>query len=368
MNNNFETYLKQRIQNEGPITLADYMQACLSDPDHGYYRVRDPLGALGDFITAPEISQVFGELIGIWSLSVWNSLGQPGPFKLIELGPGRGTMLNDALRAARILPGFLKNTSVHLTETSPVLRDKQKELLSHHAVEFSWHDDPENIAPGPSIIVANEFLDALPIHQLVFRGGKWFERMIGLDSKDELMFIHALKPFTNHNIIPRLPQKVTDGDILEIRPAVSEVIRMLKKRSTLHPVVALFIDYGHSQTAYGDTFQAIKNHKFYPPLKTPGEADLTSHVDFGALKELANKSGMRTYGPLTQSHFLQKLGIQQRTEQLVKSSTPDKRRGIVEGVERLVAAGKMGELFKVLVVTGGTQVIPPPFNEMSDLA
>ena len=367
MKNRFESYLKGRIQSGGPVSLLEYMQACLADPEHGYYRVRDPIGATGDFITAPEVCQIFGELVGIWTLSCWNAMGRPAPLNLIELGPGRGTMMNDVLRASRVIPEFLPAVRVHLAETSPILRKQQKDTLKKHKVPLFWHDDPDLIPPGPSIILANEFLDALPVQQFVFQNGQWFERMIGLDSDDNLIFLHALKPCETADSLPQSLQTAQNGDILEVRPAMGEVMRMLSERAAHHPVFSLFIDYGHEVTAYGDTFQAVKSHRFVSPLETPGEADLTAHVDFGALKSEALQRQLKCYGPITQSHFLQRLGLRERALQLMRSASPEQQKAIAQGADRLASPEKMGVLFKVLVVTGGTDIMPPPFDTMSDL-
>ncbi len=344
--------LRRRIRRDGPIPIDQYMLACVSDPEHGYWSKAGTIGAAGDFITAPEISQVFGELIGLWCAVVWQSLGQPSPVRLIELGPGRGTLMRDALRAARAVPEFLDAASIHLVEISAPLRELQKAALAGNMV--GWHDAFGDVPAGPSIIVANEFLDALPIRQLVFsEDGAWHERMIGLDSDDQLCFVAGGAVHHDDGISPQ------SGAIVELRPEEDHLLAALSARQP--PVTALFIDYGPAEAAFGDTLQAVRRHAYAHPLAAPGSADLTAHVQFARLAKKARAAGLAAVGPITQAEFLGRLGIAERAARLM-AANPDRAGEIEAGVQRLMAPTGMGQLFKVMAVH--TPGLPPllPFG------
>lgn len=353
--------LKARIDQSGPISVAAYMDACLADPDHGYYRTRDPFGARGDFTTAPEISQVFGELIGLWSAALWQFMGSPKPIKLIELGPGRGTLMADALRAARTVPDFLPAAEIHLVETSPVLRDRQADSLKDFAPH--WHGDLADVPPGASIIVANEFLDALPVHQYVRRKDGWHERLIGHDTGSGLVFTETPHPLTEPpDVAAELEDAAGDGAIAEWRPAAGKIVKQLGARARAHPLAALFIDYGHERSAIGDTLQAVSRHGFTDPLAAPGDQDLTAHVDFDHLSRRAAAAGLGVHGPVSQGTFLQSLGLAQRCEQLMKGKDPDTVQKIGSGAQRLIDPDQMGTLFMGLALTGADIPAPPGFE------
>jgi NADH dehydrogenase [ubiquinone] 1 alpha subcomplex assembly factor 7 len=349
--------LRAVIAHEGPISVERYMALCLSHPVHGYYATRDPLGAAGDFTTAPEISQMFGELIGLWAASVWDGMGRPDPLRLIELGPGRGTLAADALRAARALPGFLDALDLHLVETSPVLRAKQSKALQGGPVAVSWHEDLGEIPDGAGIVIANEFLDALPIRQYVRTKRGWCERLVGL-SEDGLSFGLAGEPERGLNA------PAPAGTVLEIPAAGIALMRRLAGRLVASGGAALVVDYGAARDGRGDTLQAVKGHAFADPLGEPGEADLTAHVDFAALAEAARQRGARAYEPVTLGDFLRALGIETRAAALKARATPPQVAAIESGLRRLTGdgSGEMGELFKVMAVTDPTLGPPPGFS------
>jgi len=334
--------LRGLIALEGPITVERYMDLCLRH----YYATRDPFGAAGDFTTAPEISQTFGELIGLWMLEVWHAMGRPGPCRIVELGPGRGTLMADLLRATRLLPDFRAAASVHLVETSPALRERQREALAQAGLPVTWHDRLDHVPPGPLLLVANEFFDALPVRQFVATGRGWCERLVGLDG-DRLVFGLRGEPEAG------LPSPVRLGDVLE-RPAMTlGVTGDLARRLTENGGAALIIDYGYWGPAFGDTLQALKNHAFIDPLAEPGEADLTTHVDFHQLAQAARASAARVHGPSTQADFLLALGIEARTTSLKERATPAQAADLDRALARLTERGPrgMGDLFKVLALT-----------------
>jgi NADH dehydrogenase [ubiquinone] 1 alpha subcomplex assembly factor 7 len=335
-----EAEIRRIIAADGPMQVARYMELCLGHPRHGYYTTRDPLGAAGDFVTAPEVSQMFGELIGAWAATVWRQMGSPAGVKLIELGPGRGTLMADALRAARALPGFLDATTVHLVETSPALRARQQARLE--SAPTHWHDRIEDVPDGPCIAIANEFVDALPVDQLVCDRDGWHLRMVGVVA-DRLAYVVAPDPLRHPVDVDAVP-----GAIQELRHDAP--VALLAQRIARHGGAALIIDYGHGATATGDTLQAVRAHQFADPLADPGEADLTTQVDFAALARTAQRAGAATSGPLGQGEFLRRLGIAERAARLKASATAEQAAEIDAALTRLTAADQMGELFKVLAI------------------
>jgi len=337
-----EDSLREMIALEGPITVERYMGLCL----RRYYATRDPLGSAGDFTTAPEISQMFGELIGLWMLEVWNGMGRPAGCRLIELGPGRGTLMADLLRATRLLPDFKAAAAVHLVETSPALRQKQQAALASSGFSVHWHDRIEDVPPGPTLLVANEFFDALPVRQFVGTERGWCERLVGLDG-ERLTF--GLRPEPE----PALGRPLKPGDILEWPAASIDVMSEIARRLARDAGAALILDYGYWGPAFGDTLQALKGHKPVDPLDEPGEADLTTHVDFHRLAQAAVAGSTRAHGIVTQGDFLQTLGIEARASALKARATPAQAADIDRALARLTERGPtgMGDLFKVLAVT-----------------
>jgi len=340
-----EAEIRRIIETEGPITVSEYMRLCLAHPRYGYYVMRDPLGAKGDFTTAPEVSQMFGELIGAWAAAVWQQMGWPPHVHLIELGPGRGTLMADALRAARALPAFRAALSVHLVEISPALREAQKRALIAEA-GVQWHRALEEVPDGPAIVIANEFIDALPVHQFVKDFDGWHLRAIGVIG-GKLNFVVVPAP---------MPQEFNagtvdapDGTILELRD--EGPTELVAERVVEHGGAALFIDYGHWQVTTRDTLQAVKDHRYADPFAAPGEADLTTQVSFGEVATWAQRQGAAVSRMLTQGDFLRRLGIEARAARLKRNATPPQAADIDSALTRLTAPDQMGDLFKVLAIT-----------------
>ncbi len=351
--------LRQRIKDSGAISVEDWMQACLADPDYGYYMTRDPLGRTGDFTTAPEISQMFGELLGLWAGVVWQQMGSPGNVRLVELGPGRGTLMKDALRAARGIAGFMDALDVHLVETSPVLTRAQQQSLRGVSCPVSWHTAISDVPDGPVIVIANEFLDALPVRQFIRHGGMWCERVIGLDGDQ---FVFDIGDRVDENLIWPPLRSSPDGAIVEVAPQVISAVKAVAKRVTAAPGAALFLDYGYSDHAQGDTFQALRNHKYANPLTDPGQQDLTVHVNFAGVRDAASDAGARVWGPLEQGAFLERLGIAARAATLLASASKEQAADIGSARHRLVDADAMGRLFKVIALTHPDSPAPPAFE------
>ncbi|MFG1358485.1 class I SAM-dependent methyltransferase [Xanthobacter pseudotagetidis] len=347
MSRELEDEIRAQIAASGPMPLRRFMALALGHPKYGYYITRDPLGAAGDFVTAPEISQMFGELIGLWAVAQWQAMGAPAPFRLVELGPGRGTLMADALRAARLVPDFAAAARLHLVETSPALRAVQARALG--AAEPLWHDRLEEVPDGPVIVIANEFFDALPIDQFVFQAGRWHARRIGLDAAGALAFgLHPMPaPEAAALAAPLGPP--AEGAVLErMEPGPAQA---LARRIAGAGGAALVIDYGHAG-GYGDTLQALKAHLFADPLADPGEADLTAHVDFSALARLARGEGARAFGPVGQGEFLLRLGLAQRAERLKAGKDTAAQAAVEAAALRLAGTkeGQMGALFKAMVI------------------
>jgi SAM-dependent MidA family methyltransferase len=377
--------LRARIRQDGPLPLDEYMRICLADPEHGYWQRGDTIGADGDFITAPEISQAFGELIGLWCAVVWQSMGRPSSLRLVELGPGRGTLMRDALRAARAVPHFLDALDVHLVEVSAPLRELQRQTLASSpspassprwrgptqlstrdqpAVvdprslgdDVTWHATLGEVPSGPAIVIANEFLDTLPIRQLVFRDGAWRARVVEIGTCGALQF--AAKEIAEVDPVELPEEPPRPGAIVELRAGEEELLAALGKRPT--PCVALLIDYGPARSTYGDSLQAVRRHTYVDPLSLPGRTDLTAHVRFARLAQKARAAGLAVDGPITQGEFLASLGIVERASKLM-AANPARAGEIEAGVQRLISPTGMGELFKVLAVRSHGLPPPPPF-------
>ena len=348
--------IAQRIRLQGPISLAAFMADALGHPEHGYYRRADPFGQAGDFVTAPEISQMFGELIGLWCAEVWRLMGSPAAFRLVELGPGRGTLMADALRAARVLPGFEAAASLHLVETSPALRARQKAALAGRDV--AWHDGFGEVPAGPTILVANEFFDALPVHQFVRTPGGWRERLVALDG-DRFVLATAPTPTPAEVLIPEaIRLAAPDGSVAEVSPAAVSTARAIAERLEAEGGAALIVDYGHAVHGTGETLQAVRRHRYHDILDDPGEADLTAHVDFAALADAARPHAA-LHGPVTQGAFLRDLGIEMRARQLSQRATEAQRQDIETALHRLIDPAEMGNLFKVLAMSDRGLALPP---------
>jgi NADH dehydrogenase [ubiquinone] 1 alpha subcomplex assembly factor 7 len=356
--------LKERIAREGPISVANYMDACLGDARAGYYRTRQPIGLKGDFITAPEISQIFGELLGLWAVAAWQAMGEPSRVVVAELGPGRGTLMADAVRAWRSVPKFLESVTIALVETSPSLRETQRATLRGSPASVRWHERIDDVPEGPLILIANEFIDALPVRQFMRQGSVWRERCVTVGRNGDLAFTlgDAVVDSDLLEVVREL--EASEGAIFETRPAVDVLLAALTARATSAPLAALFIDYGHEQSGLGDTLQAIHRHKYADPLAAPGETDLTAHVDFAEMKRSAKALGLEAYGPMPQGEFLLKLGLEARRDRLLREARPDQREAIVSGAARLASPSAMGVLFKMLALTSSGLASPPPFGEI----
>lgn len=341
--------LKDRIRREGPISVSAYVRACLYDPDCGYYRRKPAIGAGGDFITAPEISQVFGELIGLWCAVVWQHMGSPPRLDLVELGPGRGTLMADALRATRIVPGFHQALHLRLVESNATLVPLQRAAIAAHNVPASWSEtveacvDAVSGTPAPMIVIANEFLDTCAAEQYEAHNGEFVLRGVGLDADGALTF--TLLPDRMAEPVQAPPR---DGDFLEIQDF--GFFRPLARLMTDRPAAALFIDYGAASAASTDTLQAVRGQKSEPPLQSPGEADLSFQVDFARFRRLALETpGLAVDGPVPQAQFLGQLGIVERASRLM-AANPAKAAAIELQTQRLMAPAGMGSRFLALGV------------------
>ena len=338
------------------MTVAQFMAEALGHPTHGYYQRRDPLGRAGDFITAPEISQMFGELIGLWCVELWHAIGRPDPCHLVELGPGRGTLMADALRAARVRPAFVAAIRVHLVETSPYLRERQAGALQAHRPQ--WHASLAEVPEGPLLLVANEFFDALPVNQFELTAEGWRERVVASHG-DGLVFGWAPPGPSFGLLTPR--QRL--GPWAEVCPAALQLAGEIGGRLARGSGAALIIDYGTSRSLPGESLQALRRHQPVDPLAEPGEADLSAHVDFAALSQAAAEAGAKTYGPLPQGEFLMRLGLAARAESLIARATPEQARDIETARRRLLDAREMGNLFKALTLTAPGLPTPPGFAD-----
>lgn len=350
--NLLEERLRMVIEADGPIPLDRYMQQAMTDPECGYYTRLDDIGAKGDFITAPEISQMFGELMGLWIADMWMRMGSPADAIVAELGPGKGTLMADAMRAIqRAAPEMLVGCQLWLVEASPRLRELQGERLQ--AYSPNWAETVEDLPENPLLLIGNEFLDALPVRQIVRRGEGWTERAVSISG--DTLAITEIEP---QGEVPSDLPPMTEGEVLEISPTRSAAVRTIAAQVATLGGAALLIDYGHELTVPGDTLQAMKAHQFHPVLETPGEADLTSHVDFSALARTARQDGLNILGPIGQRQFLLRLGIEARLAQLLKNADQETAAGLTTGFRRLTDPSHMGHLFKVLCLSNDQIGVP----------
>ena len=348
------------IELNGPLSVADYFHLCLADPEHGYYQVEEPFGESGDFTTAPEISQLFGELIGIFFVQAWQAMNRPANLQCVELGPGRGTLMADIQRVMIALaPDLAGSASFHLVESSERLRAQQTQTLAGCGMQNFWHDDLATIPTGPTLLVANEFFDALPIRQFVKTPEGFRERVVTIDDHRQLALAAGLAELVAEN--PEIGAGLPDGTIFEQAPARTAYFERIAQRLSEFGGFALTIDYGHFQTNVGDTLQAVSGHGYEDVLHSPGKADLTSHVDFEALASVAKDHGVTVAAPLTQAQFLLRLGLLERAGSLGSGKSPQVQETIRNAVERLAGEGdgQMGKLFKVLCIFSGCGLIPP---------
>jgi NADH dehydrogenase [ubiquinone] 1 alpha subcomplex assembly factor 7 len=359
--NALATKIARCIESQGPISVAQYMNLCQFDPENGSYTVRQTIGR--DFVTSPEISQTFGEMLGLWVAQTWHDQGRPANPRLVEMGPGRGTLMADALRAiAAATPEFLAVADIVLVEASPALMTMQRDKLKLSNVEASWHECFDDaFADRPLYLIANEFFDCLPVHQYVKTQRGWCERMVGL--KDgALSFALSPDPVPNsETLLPPTRGTGAEGAVYELAPAAlalaEEIARVIAKQGG----GAVFMDYGYDMAGFGDTLQAVANGKSVGTLNDPGSSDLSAHVDFLALARAAAAGGAAVYGPTSQCNFLADLGIGERGERLIKSNPKDARE-IAIAIDRLVNPAEMGALFKALVLVAQGAPKPPGFG------
>lgn len=343
------------IAAQGPISVAQFMAMALHDPQAGYYATREPLGAGGDFITAPEVSQMFGELLGLWIVQAWRDQGQPSPARLVEFGPGRGTMMADVLCAARADPDFLAGLDVVLVEASPPLCAVQAATINYPIVRWVDRFD-ESSMDRPLFVLANEFFDALPIRQFVMADGGWRERMVAVDETGALAF--ALSPDASPLDVPAERSGADNGAIYEVSPSREAIVEQIAHAIARKGGAALIVDYGYGEGAgFGETLQAVSEHKFADILEAPGEADLSSHVDFAALIHAAQRAGAAAYGPVEQRTLLCDLGIVQRAEALSRNHL----QSMEDQLNRLILPEEMGTLFKAMAIVPNGAATPPGF-------
>lgn len=350
--------IKDEIRTQGPITIARYMDLALGHPKHGYYIKRDPFGENGDFVTAPEICQVFGELVGLWSAELWHQMGA-GPIQIVELGPGRGTLMADFLRSTKHIDEYHAHMSVHMVETSPHLQDAQYHALRELHDRLEWYDRIEDVPEGPTIFIANEFFDALPIRQHMQTEDGLKERLIGLDEEGDLQFIMEAGGLS----LAKGEETIAKGTVIESCPAAKHIMGEIAQRVKQHGGGALIIDYGYLGESHQDTLQALKNHAFHNVLNEPGEADITAHVDFATLLEVAEGQGVAIHGTVEQGALLSRLGAELRVNMLLQHAAPDQQEHLVSGLRRLIDPNQMGELFKAIAITQQPSILPAGFEK-----
>lgn len=354
--------IKALIAVHGPLSVTDYFALCLADPEYGYYKTRDPFGRGGDFVTAPEISQLFGEMVGVFLVHAWEKHLKPRrSVRIAEIGPGRGTMMADILRVMqKLAPELYEIATIHLIETSPALRNIQRKSLDAHADKISWHESFDELPLGFLLLAANEFFDAVPIRQFVKTQTGFRERLVGIDDDGRLAFVSGAGSL-DPALLPLGHQNAPQGTVVEVAPARAAIMQMLSDRLFNGGGTALIIDYGHLATGFGDTLQAVFSHAFDPPLAHPGEADLTSHVDFEVLADVAHARSVSVNGMMTQGQFLLELGLIERAGILGRGKTAPEQEAIRAAVDRLAGNGpnQMGELFKVIAVSSPAVSLAP---------
>ena len=354
--------IREKIQENGPMPISEYMGLCLGHPEHGYYMKQDPFGREGDFITAPEVSQMFGEMLGAWIIDTWQKMGAPSNITLLECGPGRGTLMSDILRVAKQVPDFWKAVHIQLMETSPVLKEKQEYALGSydlaHAAEWIICTESVNLQ-FPVIAIGNEFLDALPVDQYVFTDAGWAKKYISLKENGSFRIYEKSQDLNTDNTEKHMPNglfKPKLGEIVEVsleeKRINSELIKIILKQGGS----ILWVDYGFKNYGYGDTLQVVKNHRFSNLFESPGESDITYHINFADLADRALAKKVVVHGAVSQKNFLINLGIEKRAEILRQGATEIQRRDIDAALERLIGSDQMGDLFKVIAFTDNPNI------------
>jgi len=357
-----EKKIKNIIRNSGPISISNYMQISLSDPEHGYYRKKSPIGTRGDFITAPEISQIFGELIATWLISCCQSFKLDTELCLAELGPGRGTLMMDILRVFSKIESFNKSVEVRMIDINEqMIAEQKKKLSAYPDMNIEWKESIDDLPKKPLLLVCNEFFDALPINQFVMTEKGWREKMINLDVDDNLSYSLS-NDITPHTAL--IPKDITKDapldSIYEVSPASISIMKQVSSHINKYGGFAIIIDYGYYGNCYKDTFQAIKDHKYHDVLDSPGLADLTAHVDFDYLSNIAKDENLNVYSNTTQGDFLKNMGISIRGSLLSKNS--EQKEKIDDDIHRLISSDEMGTLFKCLAITSKDIQQPFGFN------
>ena len=353
------------IGRQGPISILEFMTLALHDPAAGYYATREPIGAGGDFVTAPEVSQMFGELIGLWLAQTWLDQGSPKRPLLVELGPGRGTLMADALRALNVVPAFRGALDVVLVEASPLLQAQQRAAFADCGVNVRWVSSFADVGSDrPIFLAANEFFDALAIRQFVKTERGWCERMVGIDESGALAFALSPVPYPAANL-PANRDGAPRGGVYEMSPAGESIAEEIGHAIATSGGAALIIDYGYDTPGFGETLQAVRGHQFADILKNPGASDLSAHVDFHSLGDAAVRGGASVCGPMEQGPFLLSLGLAERAWRLSDrpKGGPDlitQERLRLE-VERLTSPEQMGTLFKALAIVPRAAPTPPGF-------
>ena len=349
--NDLERLICARIAAEGALSIATYMDMALQHPDYGYYRVRDPLGRQGDFVTAPEISQMFGEMIGLWCADAWQKMGAPSSFTLLEMGPGRGTLMQDALRATAKIKGFHDALHLALIESNQTLRVAQRAKLSGY--DPIYYERIADLPPLPLVAISNEFFDALPIQQFEWTESGWTERVV--DCRDnQLVFGHQPCQPTWGLYVPE-DHDLAHGAVIEISPLSIQIMRDLARHSAQNHGAILTLDYGYNTRARQSTLQAVKHHAYADVLHDPGEVDLTAHVDFAALRRAAETQSVHVSSVVGQGDFLRHMGIELRAQQLRLRASPEQAIAIDQALHRLIDPAQMGTLFKVMAVSSSPE-------------
>ncbi len=357
-----DSEIKTYIHHHGYLSIAQYMKMVLTHDEYGYYRKHDPLGKSGDFITAPEISQIFGELIGMWLATQFSEMGEPKDCILVELGAGRGTLISDILRATAKIPKFHSNIKIHIIECNDELKALQKTAIAPYDIKTHWHNDVSTLPKKPLLLVANEFFDALPTHQFVRTDQGWRERMITVDQDDNLTFGLTQSPTPQCAFAPKDWQELPTDCVYEFCPEAHDIVYQLSQHIREHRGAGITIDYGYYDNLFTNSFQAVKDHAFHDPLMEPGSADLTTHVNFKRLANTALSAGATAYIGLTQGDFLDQMGIHLRAQMLKKNASPLQAEKISQDVERLTSPEQMGSLFKTMAITHPDLPTPYPFG------
>jgi len=351
--NTLQLRLKSLIAKKGPISLKEYMAISAET----YYSNETVFGKEGDFITAPEISQVFGELIGLWSITAWKAMGKPERFSFVELGPGRGVLMADALRAInQTEKSYLSCASIHMIEKSQKRKMEQKAILEEY--DITWHSNIYNLPKGPIIIIGNEFIDAIPIKQFIKKNDKWFERLVGFDNKG----LHFKISNTPEEKLKNKFQDSPDNTILETSNDRDKIIRLLAQTCKNGPGITLILDYGYTSSRTGDTLQAVKKHSFSSILNDPGKTDLTAHVNFHDIEMTAKLNNNRVFGPISQGKWLKNLGVNIRRFQLMNGKSNKEKQLISSSIDRLITSEQMGEIFKVIAFSSSKILEVEGFN------